>query len=356
MPSTTFETDFGTAYLAWSEQGIRSFRLPGGELPAAEPGPIPPAIRATIAKSQKHLAGTPQSFADTPLDFARVSPFHQKVYRALREVPVGKTVSYIQLATLAGSAGASRAVGSAMAKNPWPLLVPCHRVLTERGTLGGFSAPGGVATKVRLLDLEGAQVDPLRQLTLGDARLGKHIAKVGACGLEPKLPTSVFAALARSIVYQQLTGKAAGTIFARVQALYPDGLRAEHTTKLSDDALLTCGLSRSKLLALRDLSARAIAGDIPTLQDAASLDDETLIDALSKVRGIGRWSVQMFLMFSLGRRDVLPVADYGVRKGFQKLFGGADLPTEAELEARGERWRPFRSIASWYLWRAAEME
>ncbi|RYZ64143.1 MAG: methylated-DNA--[protein]-cysteine S-methyltransferase [Proteobacteria bacterium] len=355
MPSATFDTAFGSAHVAWTERGIRSFRLPGGELPAPEPGPMPEAIRRTLEKSRLHLAGTPQTFADAPLDFTDVSPFHAKVYRALREVPVGSTVSYIQLARRAGSPGASRAVGTAMAKNPWPLLVPCHRVLTERGTLGGFSAPGGVATKVRMLDLEGAGIDPLAQLTLADARLGKHIAAVGPCGLELKEPTSVFAALARSIVYQQLTGKAAATIFARVQALYPDGLRADYTSRLDDDALLGCGLSRNKLAALRDLGARAVAGDIPSLAEARTLPDEELIATLSRVRGIGRWSVEMFAMFSLGRPDILALGDFGLRKGFQKLFELPELATEAELAARGERWRPFRSIASWYLWRAAEL-
>lgn len=353
MAWTLFETELGTAALAWGDGGIQRFLLPGGALPEQTTSATP-AIRDTIRKAQRHLAGAPQSFLDAPLDFSAVSAFHRSVYRSLAQVPPGTTVSYSELATRAGSPGATRAVGTAMARNPWPLLVPCHRVLTERGSLGGFSAPGGVATKVRLLELEGLDIDPLRQLALGDARLGKYIASFGACGLSPSLPSSVFAALARSIVYQQLTGKAAATIFARVQALYPNGLAPARTAKLSDDALLACGLSRSKLSALRDLSARAAAGEIPDLEAAQRMDDEALIEALSTVRGIGRWSVQMFLMFSLGRRDVLPVGDYGVRKGFQKLYRLADLPTEAELEARGERWRPFRSIASWYLWRVAE--
>lgn len=360
MPSATFDTAFGSAHIAWNERGIHGFRLPGGVRPEAwseveNVGPIPERVRTTIEQARLHLAGTPQSFTDAPLDFTGVSPFHGKVYQALRTVPAGSTVSYIQLATLAGSPGASRAVGTAMAKNPWPLLVPCHRVLTERGSLGGFSAPGGVATKVRILDLEGAPLDRLALLTLADPRLGKHIAKVGPCGLEVKHPISVFAALARSIVYQQLTGKAAGTIFARVQALYPDGLRAEHTRLLDDEALLGCGLSRAKLAALRDLGERAVAGDIPSLEETQSMPDEELISALSKVRGIGRWSVEMFAMFSLGRPDILALGDYGLRKGFQRLFGLPELATPAELAARGERWRPFRSIASWYLWRAAEL-
>lgn len=324
-------------------------------MPAPAPGPMPERVRITIEKAQRHLGGEPQSFADAPLDFAGVSPFHASVYRALCNVPAGTTVSYMQLARRAGSAGASRAVGSAMAKNPWPLLVPCHRVLTERGMLGGFSAPGGVATKVRLLALEGFVVDPLAQLTLADPRLGKHIAKVGGCEMQIKHPASVFEALARSIVYQQLHGKAAATIFARLKALYPNGLCAEDTAALDDAALLGCGLSRGKLAALRDLATKAVAGEIPTVERTITMSDEELVTALSQVRGIGRWSVEMFLMFSLGRPDVLSFGDYGLRKGFQKLFGLAQMPSAEQFAARGERWRPFRSIASWYLWRAAEL-
>jgi methylated-DNA-[protein]-cysteine S-methyltransferase len=355
MPSATFDTSLGLAYVAWSDRGLRTFRLPGGPLPELDKAPIPKSVQSAMKRAALHLAGTPQSFDEVELDFDGVSPFHAKVYRALRKVPTGTTVSYIQLAKLAGSPGASRAVGTAMAQNPLPLFVPCHRVLTERGTLGGFSAPGGVATKVRILELEGAVVDPLQQLTLADARLGKHIATVGACGMEIKHPDSIFEALARSIVYQQLHGKAAATIFARLKALYPQGLRAQDTARLSDEAMLGCGLSRSKLAAIRDLSAKAGAREIPTIDEAVTMSDDDLIEKLSQVRGIGRWSVEMFLMFSLGRPDVLSFGDYGLRKGFQKLFKLPDMPTAEEFAARGERWKPFRSVASWYLWRAAEM-
>ena len=358
MPSTIFDTDLGPAWLAWTERGVSGFRLPGGRLPDATldgpPEPIPRAVRTAVARAQKHLAGRPQSFADVALDFAGVSPFQASVYRALQQVPVGKTVSYINLAELAGRAGASRAVGTAMAKNPWPLFVPCHRVLTERGLLGGFSAAGGVATKVRLLAIEGVAIDPVVQLGLADARLAKHLAATGPCGLEVKPPASVFVALTRSITYQQLHGKAAASILARIVALYPNGLDAAETANLTDEQLLGCGLSRSKLAAIRDLAAKSVSGEIPNLVQLASMSDEAIVESLSQVRGIGRWSVEMFLMFSLGRPDVLSYGDYGLRSGFQKLFRLPEQPTAAEFFARGEKWRPFRSVASWYLWRAAD--
>jgi len=114
------------------------------------------------------------------------------------------------------------------------------------------------------------------------------------------------------------------------------------------------GLSRSKLASLRDLAKRARDGELPSFDEAAQLADEAVIERLTRVRGIGRWTVEMLLLFRLGRPDVLPVDDYGVRKGFQVAFRKRALPTPAELRVRGERWRPYRSAASWYLWRAAE--
>src|SRR4029450_6319536 len=113
-------------------------------------------------------------------------------------------------------------------------------------------------------------------------------------------------------------------------------------------------LSRSKVLSLRDLARRAERGEIPTLAQAQRMEDEAILERLAAVRGIGRWTVEMFLMFRLGRPDVLPVDAYGVRKGFAVAFGRRELPTPRELADRGERWKPYRTVASWYLWRAAE--
>ena len=164
-------------------------------------------------------------------------------------------------------------------------------------------------------------------------------------------------ALAEAIVYQQLTAKAASTIFGRVQALVPRARRAftpEQILRLSDAQLRGAGLSRDKLLALRDLAAKARAGDIPRMADVHRLDDEAIVERLTQVRGIGRWTVQMLLMFRLGRADVLPVGDYGVRKGFALAYKKKDLPTPKELDARGARWSPYRTVASWYFWRAVE--
>ena len=149
-------------------------------------------------------------------------------------------------------------------------------------------------------------------------------------------PTStLFVALAQAIVYQQLNGKAASTIFARVRALFGDsgdGFTPEQVLRASDEKLRGAGLSRSKLLSIRDLAAKAKGREIPTLDEVHSMDDEAIIERLTVVRGIGRWTVEMFLMFRLGRADVLPVDDYGIRKGFAVAFKKRALP-DAELPA-----------------------
>jgi 3-methyladenine DNA glycosylase/8-oxoguanine DNA glycosylase len=198
----------------------------------------------------------------------------------------------------------------------------------------------------------------VEHLRAADPVLARLIESVGPCGLDLLELPSIFEALARSIVFQQLTGKAAGTIFGRVQALCPPergGLCAEVILETSDDDLRAAGLSRQKLLALRDLARRTADGELPTLDEAQVLDDEAIVRRLTPVRGIGRWTVEMLLIFRLGRPDVLPVDDYGVRKGFAVAFGRPDLPTPKELAAYGARWAPYRTAASWYLWRATEL-
>jgi 3-methyladenine DNA glycosylase/8-oxoguanine DNA glycosylase len=165
-----------------------------------------------------------------------------------------------------------------------------------------------------------------------------------------------FDALAESIAYQQLNGKAAATIWGRVRALYPKRkwLDPELVLKTPDEFLRGCGLSRSKTAALKDLAARTIDGTVPTRRELVRMTDEEIIERLTKVRGIGRWTVEMLLLFELGRLDVWPVADYGVQKGFAKTFGRRKLPTPKQFEKIGEKWRPYRSVAAWYFWRALD--
>lgn len=165
-----------------------------------------------------------------------------------------------------------------------------------------------------------------------------------------------FEALAESIAYQQLSGKAAATIWGRVRALYPrrKNLDPKLVLQTPDETLRAAGLSRSKVVALKDLAAKTIDGTVPNARALARMSDDEIIERLTQVRGIGRWTVEMLLLFDLGRLDVWPVGDYGVQKGFAKTFGKRKLPKPKQLMKAGEQWRPYRSVAAWYFWRALD--
>jgi len=197
----------------------------------------------------------------------------------------------------------------------------------------------------------------LRHLSSTDAVLGRLIQQVGPCLLRPKNQRKPFEALVQSVVYQQLNGIAAATIFGRLKKLYPDRrfLRPEDLLATSDERLRGAGLSRAKVAALKDIAAKTIAGVVPTSRAIARMSDAEIIERLLPLRGVGPWTVEMLLIFTLGRTDVLPVTDYGVRKGFALTYGLRKLPTPKELRKHGEKWRPHRTTAAWYFWRALEL-
>ena len=174
--------------------------------------------------------------------------------------------------------------------------------------------------------------------------------------ITPAVLIRPFDALAESIAYQQLSGKAAATIFGRVRALYPKRkwLDPEQLLATPDETLRAAGLSRAKTAALKDLAAKTLDGTVPSGRALILMTDDEIITRLTTVRGIGRWTVEMLLLFDLGRLDVWPVDDYGVRKGFAKTFGRRKLPTPKQLMKLGEKWRPYRSVAAWYFWRALD--
>ncbi len=174
--------------------------------------------------------------------------------------------------------------------------------------------------------------------------------------IKPPASTRPFDALAESIAYQQLSGKAAATIWSRVRALYPRRkyLDPKLILETLDERFRAAGLSRSKIAALKDLAAKTLDGTVPSAPALSRMTDEEIIARLTTVRGIGRWTVEMLLLFDLARPDIWPVHDYGVRKGFAKTFGRRKLPTPKQLLKFGEKWRPYRSIAAWYFWRALD--
>jgi 3-methyladenine DNA glycosylase/8-oxoguanine DNA glycosylase len=186
--------------------------------------------------------------------------------------------------------------------------------------------------------------------------MAELIARSRRYNITPAISVRPFDALAESIAYQQLTGKAAATIFGRVRALYPKRKWLDPTQLLAtpDEALRAAGLSRAKTAALKDLAAKTIDGTVPSGRALLRMTDDEIITRLTTVRGIGRWTVEMLLLFDLGRPDVWPVDDYGVRKGFAKTFRRRELPTPKQLMKLGEKWRPYRSVAAWYFWRALD--
>ena len=189
-----------------------------------------------------------------------------------------------------------------------------------------------------------------RTLMRRDAVLKEIIRRVGPCTLEPV--GGAFHILVRSIVSQLISTKAALTINGRVEAATGTlGVTAEGLAALSHETLRGCGLSRNKALAMHDLAARTLSGALP-LATFGDMTDDEVIAKLVEVRGIGRWTAEMYLIFSLGRLDVLPVDDFGFRAGVKTTFGMTDMPGRKELQAMGENWRPYRSVATWYFWRS----
>ncbi|MBH0183451.1 MAG: DNA-3-methyladenine glycosylase 2 family protein [Nitrospira sp.] len=195
-----------------------------------------------------------------------------------------------------------------------------------------------------------------RHLARVDPVMRRLIRAVGPFTLRPRNRRSPFESLARAIAYQQLHDKAAESILQRFIALSPrrrfptpDELLAMKST-----AIRQAGFSRPKVAALRDLAAKTLDGTVPTNRVIRNLDDDAIVERLIAVRGIGRWTVEMLLIFQLGRPDVLPVDDFGVRNGFRIVYGLRTMPRPSKVLQYGERWKPYRTAASWYLWRAAD--
>lgn len=190
-----------------------------------------------------------------------------------------------------------------------------------------------------------------------DRKLGAWMRRLGPIEADPRWrkPFDPVDALARAILFQQLSGKAASTIVGRVEAaIGSTRLHADTLARIDDPGLRACGVSGNKALALRDLARREAAGDIPDLRRMAAMGEDEIVAALVPIRGIGRWTVEMMLMFRLGRPDVLPIDDLGIRKGAQAVDRAEAMPTPRQLAERGERWGPYRSYASLYLWRIAD--
>ena len=236
---------------------------------------------------------------------------------------------------------------------PHPPTAKTPRRAASRARKAPVAEVHAVATEGGVLLLEPvAAVEALRR---ADPRLARVIDAAGPCTLAPTTWTP-FQALLRSIVFQQLSTKAATTILHRVLALFGEGFPSPADILAApEETLRGAGLSANKLRSVRDLAEKTLAGVVPTREALACLDDEAIIAHCTQVRGAGRWTVEMMLMFHLGRPDVLPVADLGVQKGAMRVYGLRKLPSPERLEALARTWRPWRSVGSWYMWRATEL-
>ena len=195
-----------------------------------------------------------------------------------------------------------------------------------------------------------------RHITEGDPAMAALCRRVGPCRIAVDKSREPYEALVRAIAHQQLHGRAAELILGRFVALYPGTAFPTPASVLATDeaALRACGFSGGKVAAIRDIARHAAGGGVPTRRAAARLSDEVLIERLTAIRGVGRWTIEMLLLFTLGRPDVLPVDDFGVREGFRVLRGLDEQPKPRAFAALGEAWAPYRSTAAWYLWRAAD--
>ncbi|MBI3877182.1 MAG: DNA-3-methyladenine glycosylase 2 family protein [Verrucomicrobia bacterium] len=183
------------------------------------------------------------------------------------------------------------------------------------------------------------------------------IREIGPCTLVPETRRPPFQSLVQAVAHQQLNGTAANTILTRFKKLFPGRKfpRPEDLQNVTDQQIRACGFSRAKILSIRDITAKTLSGVVPDSRKISKLSDDEIVERLTEVRGVGRWTVEMLLIFQLGRPDVLPADDFGVRNGFRLACKLDEMPKPRELLAHGERWRPHRTTAAWYLWRAADL-
>jgi len=357
---------------------------------AGRPSAIPRFVADLEHRVEEHFSGAAQDFSSVPIDWTEAVPgdFARRVYEALRTVPAGSTVTYGELARKAGVGnGAARAVARAMATNPLPLLVPCHRVVASNGSLCGFSGGSGVKTKAQILAAEGAEVPmPSGSVPLFDSlfepyafdlaaswlasrdRLFARLRKdVGPTRLPQEHPGNPFGALVEAVCYQQLAGAAARTIFGKLVVSVGD-LVPKAILAAGEARLRSAGLSASKAATILALASDFDSGRLGA-DELETAPHERLDELLRTVRGIGPWTVQMFSIFHRGLPDVFPPGDLGIRRAVAGLVGkgrkkapknGSDLrrgtapdvlPVD-EVESIGVRWMPYRTVATWYLWRS----
>jgi O-6-methylguanine DNA methyltransferase len=376
-----FETPLGPCGIAWKEpatpplspvvtfiqlpeatRGLTEKRI-AGRSGGRKARLIPAGIAGIIKRILKHMQGDLQDFQDIVVDLNNAAPFAKQVYEGARKIPAGRTMTYGALAREINRPTACRAVGQALGKNPIPLIIPCHRVLALGKKSGGFSAHGGVTTKIRMLAIEGVTlgnsttIKSKKDLLRAASLLKKKDPCLADCLDRPiefqlRPGHSPYATLIEAVVHQQLSPKAASTILGRVMDLYPgqEVPAPAELLKTRDELLRNAGLSKAKIKAVKDIAAKTLDGTVPSSKEIITLGNEEIIKRLTSIYGVGLWTVEMMLIFNLGRLDVFPVGDYALRKIISEVFGMKEVPTPKQVAALSELWRPYRTVASLYLW------
>ncbi len=366
-----FETSQGPVGLTWTRKGINRLIL-GLDAEAttqelAQAFPNLPKVRRVqgdmtllVKRIKAVMRGSGDNFLDVPVDLSGQGEFSLAVLKRLRKVLAPKVVTYGELAAHCGKPKAARAVGRIMGANPVPLIVPCHRCLGKDGSMTGFSTEGGIDLKARMLFREGyvanqehaAGLDHLRKV---DPVMRKIIKVVGPYRALPDKPRPAWDTLVTAIVHQQLSVKAGRTIAGRVQDLSPGSgfPTPAEVLDMKHQDLRAAGLSNQKVSYIQDL-ARKVEESSLKLNSLRRMDDEAVIQELIKVRGIGRWSAHMHLIFHLGRLDILPTGDLGIQIAAARFYGFEEYATVAQLEEIGAKWAPYRSMGSWYLWQGLD--
>ena len=372
----------GVGAVVWNDVGVVAVLLPSASkeevqrevrrrFAGAARGRAPGRIRPLVGALERLGETGPRGLEGVPTDLTSATPFARRVYEIVKQLEPGRTLTYGEVARRAGSPGAARAVGQAMARNPVPLLVPCHRVIGADGGMVGFSASGGTELKRSLLARErtssaspaslrrphlfeeNVRLEGRRHVANQDQRMGRAMDAVGSFELSQEHPGRPFAALAVAVVYQQLSGKAAGTISSRVAAAVGEGSfpTPRQLLEAPMDTLRGAGLSGSKARTVREMADRVVDGRLDLVRLCGAPDEE-VEGAVRMVKGVGVWTANMFLIFHLGRPDVLPATDLGIRKAVQALWGLDQLPSPERVLRIGRKWSPYRTIATWYLWRS----
>ena len=376
-----FKTPLGPCGIAWKESAepgkawvVTYIQLPestrglteeriAGRSGGCKARLVPAAIAGIIKRIQNHLHGDLQDFQDIVIDLDRTAPFSKMVYEGARKILAGRTVTYGALAKEIKQPTAFRAVGQALSKNPIPLIIPCHRILASGKNSGGFSAHGGVPTKAKLLAIEGvtlgnpATIKSKKDLLRVASLLKKQDPRLVGCLDRPiefhlRPGHSPYVTLIEAVVHQQLSPKAASTILGRVMDIYP-GQKIPNPAELlktRDELLRNAGLSKAKIKAVKDIALKTLDGTVPSSKEIVTLSNEEIIKRLTSIYGVGFWTVEMMLIFNLGRMDVFPVGDYALRKSLSQVLRLKEMPTERQAAALGESWRPYRTVASLYLW------